>query len=363
VSVITAPRRLIRIAELSKAREGNPVLDRLGLEISAGKSCGIIAEDRDALATLIDIVSGAEAEDSGFMAFDVHAGAGAHAGMKERLARVGVARERPRLVEKMSVLDNIYLGSIRKYRRFGLIDESLMRRKAEAYLRLLDARVLLDEPLHSLDRAARVLVDIARVLAKDCDLMVFDSVTRAMSAWQYEAFATALRSLKAKGPAILIMPVNAEDVRTLIDSLYVLVDGQLKEIEHPSSLGDDELNALFLHGDKRGLNHISDPIYKARVLIDDLVGQGDIDFKDLASSVFMSYDNFRRKFKLQVGLSPNQYFIKLKVDRAKELLQYTDLEIKEIAERIGLSDPYYFSRLFKGWEGRSPLSYRGKKGA
>jgi ABC-type sugar transport system ATPase subunit len=146
VSVITAPRRLIRIAELSKAREGNPVLDRLGLEISAGKSCGIIAEDRDALATLIDIVSGAEAEDSGFMAFDVHAGAGANAGRKERLARVGVARERPHLVEKMSVLDNIYLGSIRKYRRFWLLDESLMRRKAESYLRLLDARLLLDAP-------------------------------------------------------------------------------------------------------------------------------------------------------------------------------------------------------------------------
>jgi ABC-type sugar transport system ATPase subunit len=363
VPEIAAPRRLIRIAELSKAREGKPVLDRLGLEITAGKSCGIIAEDRDALATLIDIISGSAAEDSGFMAFDVQAGVGAHAGRKERLARVGVARERPHLVEKMTVLDNVYLGSVRKCQRFGLIDESLMRRKAEGYLRRLDARLFLDAPLHSLDRAARVLVDIARVMAKDCDLMVFDSVTRAMSAWQYEAFATALRGLRAKGPAMMIVPVNAEDVRTLIDSLYILVDGQLKEIERPSALRDDELNALFLHGDRRGLKHISDPIYKARVLIDDLVGQGDVDFKGLASSVYMSYDNFRRKFKLQVGLSPNQYFIKLKVDRAKELLQFTDLEIKEIAERIGLSDPYYFSRLFKAWEGRSPLSFRGKKGA
>jgi ribose transport system ATP-binding protein len=358
---IAGSRRLLRLADLCKSREGIPILEKVGLEVSAGQACGLIGDNRDGLSLLIDIISGAESEDSGLVALGSGKGEVVHLGCRDRLRRVGVARERPRLVDKLSVLDNVFLGSLDQCSRFGVLSESLMRRKASGALRQLEARVPLGAQLSTLDPASRTLVDIARTMLKECDCLIFDSVTRTMSAWQYEAFADLVRALKAQGRAVVIVPVSAEDVRTFADRLYLLSGGQLKEIERARELRDDELNALFLHGDKSGLKHINDPIYKARLRIEERLEEGDLDFKEVAGSVFMSYDNFRRKFKLQVGLSPNQYFIKLKVERAKELLLFTDFEIKDIAEKLGFSDPYYFSRVFKEWEGQSPLRFRGKK--
>jgi len=56
--------------------------------------------------------------------------------------------------------------------------------------------------------------------------------------------------------------------------------------------------------------------------------------------------------------SLTNYLIRVRVGRACQLLDLTDLSVKEIAERVGYSDPYYFSRLFKKATAHSPVAYR-----
>ncbi|RME70993.1 MAG: AraC family transcriptional regulator, partial [Verrucomicrobia bacterium] len=55
---------------------------------------------------------------------------------------------------------------------------------------------------------------------------------------------------------------------------------------------------------------------------------------------------------------PLDYFNRLKVQRACELLATTTLSIAEIAEQLGFDDPYYFSRLFRKIMGMAPRVYR-----
>jgi YesN/AraC family two-component response regulator len=57
-------------------------------------------------------------------------------------------------------------------------------------------------------------------------------------------------------------------------------------------------------------------------------------------------------------MSPIDYFIKLKIHYACQLLSQSDMKIKEIADKTGYDDPYYFSRLFKQVMGKSPKEYR-----
>ena len=52
------------------------------------------------------------------------------------------------------------------------------------------------------------------------------------------------------------------------------------------------------------------------------------------------------------------YFIHLKIRKACELLDQTELTVQEIAVAIGYDDPYYFSRIFKKIQGVSPSAYR-----
>ena len=83
-----------------------------------------------------------------------------------------------------------------------------------------------------------------------------------------------------------------------------------------------------------------------------------IDPKDLATRQGMSYVSFRHKFKQQTGLGPHQYHLRMKVQLAQNLLLTTPHSIKEITDKIGLSDPYHFSRLFRQIVGQSPSAFR-----
>lgn len=63
-------------------------------------------------------------------------------------------------------------------------------------------------------------------------------------------------------------------------------------------------------------------------------------------------------FKRYCHTSPSQYLMRLKLNKAANLLLTTDLAIKEVALKIGFDDPYHFSRNFKKVHGHSPNDYR-----
>ena len=88
-----------------------------------------------------------------------------------------------------------------------------------------------------------------------------------------------------------------------------------------------------------------------------------IDMPALAKRLGMSYASFRVLFKAQTGMAPNQYLLNIRINKAFELLTGTQQNITEIAERLGFSSVYYFSRLFKKKTDLSPLQWRAKNRA
>jgi AraC-like DNA-binding protein len=63
-------------------------------------------------------------------------------------------------------------------------------------------------------------------------------------------------------------------------------------------------------------------------------------------------------FKEQTGYSPIDYFIRLRMHQACQLLDTSQLSVKRIAAALGYDDPLYFSRVFKGVNDISPTEYR-----
>jgi AraC-like DNA-binding protein/mannose-6-phosphate isomerase-like protein (cupin superfamily) len=85
--------------------------------------------------------------------------------------------------------------------------------------------------------------------------------------------------------------------------------------------------------------------------------------KQLAQHANLSVTQYSLLFKEKIGFSPVNYFIRLKIQRACQYLDLTDLKVSEIAGKLGFSDPYYFSRTFYKVMHYSPKAYRDiKKG-
>ncbi len=80
--------------------------------------------------------------------------------------------------------------------------------------------------------------------------------------------------------------------------------------------------------------------------------------EEFAKLVYMAPNSFNRFFKQETGLTPQQYFTRKKTDQASIMLQYYNMSIEDIAERLGFCDRYYFSKAFKKVTGYSPAAYR-----
>ncbi|MFC5649459.1 helix-turn-helix domain-containing protein [Paenibacillus solisilvae] len=85
---------------------------------------------------------------------------------------------------------------------------------------------------------------------------------------------------------------------------------------------------------------------------------GSINLPELAKHIGLSKQHLIHLFKQETGFSPIDYYLRMKMQRAAQMLDLTSLTVKEISGSIGISDPYYFSRLFKKFMGCSPTDYR-----
>ena len=84
----------------------------------------------------------------------------------------------------------------------------------------------------------------------------------------------------------------------------------------------------------------------------------EIGLDDVAQQVGLSYENFRKRFQQQVGISPARYRAARRIDAARELLRYTRMTNRQVAESLGFSDEFYFSKRFKQITGMTPRAFR-----
>ncbi len=80
----------------------------------------------------------------------------------------------------------------------------------------------------------------------------------------------------------------------------------------------------------------------------------------LARDVGLGYSLYRKKFKEYTGVSPAQYQIQLRINKAKDLLIASGVSLKEIAHILGFETTDYFFRLFRQKTGFSPSEFREK---
>lgn len=131
----------------------------------------------------------------------------------------------------------------------------------------------------------------------------------------------------------------------IYEKLISLLTLLMKESWHP------ENTKSYSNAHKRqNLQNVKDYLdlnYMTKITLDDLAGQ-----------FFINKFYLTRIFKEQFGISINNYLLQIRITHAKQLLRFTDMSIESIGTECGMSDPNYFSRIFKKIEGTTPGEFR-----
>lgn len=85
-----------------------------------------------------------------------------------------------------------------------------------------------------------------------------------------------------------------------------------------------------------------------------------ISISEIAEKIGLNPSYLGSIFKKQLGMSPQQFLIQVRMDKACQFMKHPDLTISDIARSVGYDDPLHFSRMFRKLKGMSPSDYRSK---
>lgn len=171
-----------------------------------------------------------------------------------------------------------------------------------------------------------------------------------------------IRTLAEGDPIIALEKKPQTEVSELIRQMFQTVNQDPNEprLIHGSHL----LRLLLSHllcGDATGRRSNAQPhhpgVNSAIVFMQANVGSPAA-LSDIARHAGLSVSHFCSLFRDQVGVTPMDYFIRLKLQKARRLLANTSLTVQEVAQQVGYDDRYYFSRLFRKLHGMPPMAYR-----
>ena len=128
--------------------------------------------------------------------------------------------------------------------------------------------------------------------------------------------------------------------------------------ERKTHLFFDLINQYILENEYSAETKGEDILIKSAVLKIQSRLTENLPFTKFSKEAGLSYIQFLRRFKAYTGLTPAKYVNALKMKKARELLADSRLQIKEISEKLGFENEYYFSNFFKKNMNVSPTAYR-----
>ncbi|MDV4155668.1 helix-turn-helix domain-containing protein [Rhizobium brockwellii] len=157
-------------------------------------------------------------------------------------------------------------------------------------------------------------------------------------------------------------PVHASssEIADVFASIHALAqDDCLRNQPLLSTLGL-QLLALLCRPADLNSNAADRLVDRARMILMERCGQP-LSVEQLADELGVSYPYFRRLFREQTGMSAKQYQMRVRLQRAIDLLVNTDKSIKEIAGLLGFHSAFHFSTQFRQLIGSSPTDFRAAK--
>lgn len=217
---------ILRTRGISMLFPGTIALDNVDYNVWRGKVNVIIGENGAGKSTLMKILAGVQQPSLGEMWLNgkqVHfpstRAAAAHG--------IGMVHQELNLFENLTVAENIFLGR-ELQKGITPINEAEQEKRAAGLLKRLDQPISPRELVGNLKVGQQQLIEIAKALAEDADILILDEPTSALSKTEVEILFRVIRELTRQGVSIIYISHRLEELMAIGDVITILRDGKFQ---------------------------------------------------------------------------------------------------------------------------------------
>lgn len=235
---------ILTISRVGKCFPGVVALEDINLEIQPGELHAIVGENGAGKSTLMKILSGVIPDFEGELKLRGRVVQFRNTRDAEE-AGIRIIHQELNLVEELSAAANIFLGRERK--RFGgwLDDRSMEQRTAELFSQL-ECRISPRQLVGELRVGDQQLVEIAKALAFDADVIIMDEPTSALTEGEVARLFRIIERLRGQGVTILYISHKMDEVFKLADRITILRDGRWVKTVPKSDCTPREITHLMV---------------------------------------------------------------------------------------------------------------------
>ena len=229
---------VLQIVDVVQEYPGVQALKGVSLEVSPGEVLGLVGENGAGKSTLIRIVGGIEQPVRGDVL--VHGERRVfHSSSDSQAAGISVVSQEFRLVAELTVADNVFLGH--ELTRGGVVSGSETRRRTQEILDQLGLDLDPGRLVSSLTVGDRQMVEIARALSRDFDVLIMDEPTAALNGAEIARLHAIVERLAAQGKAVVYVSHHLDEIFDICRTVAVLRDGELVAHAPTSELDEARL--------------------------------------------------------------------------------------------------------------------------
>lgn len=215
----------LEFKNIGKAFPGVQALKGISFRADGGKVLALMGENGAGKSTLLKIMSGDIQASEGTFELD---GKNCNFSAPDQAIKAGISiiyQER-QLIPAMSVMENIFAGSLPK-NKFGMIDRKLLKKNAQA---VIDKFKLPIDPaiqVGKLSVAYQQMVEIMKAYCRNSDVIAFDEPTASLTDTEINILFELINELKEEGKIILYVSHRMAEIFKIADDIVVLKDGTL----------------------------------------------------------------------------------------------------------------------------------------
>lgn len=210
---------------IAKAFPGVQALSDVSFTLYAGEIHALVGENGAGKSTLMNILTGAVPKDAGTILLR---GQPVEITDPRRAIELGIAiiHQELTLIPHLTVAQNIYLGREPRGRVPGTVDWAALNRQAGELLARLGLDLRPTTPVAELSIAQRQMVEVAKALSLNADIIAMDEPTSALSEREVETLFGFIRQLRRQGVGLIYISHRIAEVFALADRVTVLRDGR-----------------------------------------------------------------------------------------------------------------------------------------